>query len=84
MDLSSRTPGRFVRWDSTFEFTSKTAEDPESVKALAVIFGEYTHILSFAFRGLKAQSSTSGFINIYTSTTGSGRVLCCTTRRIWG
>ena len=51
-DLLDRTPGRILRWDATFDFTSKIMDDllsEEQIKALGIIWGEHGHILSYAF-----------------------------------
>jgi hypothetical protein len=53
-DLFMRTPGRFIRWDATFDFAKKTMGDEESgeeFNALVILFGEYGHILLWAFAG---------------------------------
>jgi len=51
-DLFSRTPGRFIHWDATYKFLMKTSDDPEAeekLNACAIVWGEYGHMLSFAF-----------------------------------
>jgi hypothetical protein len=49
-DLCWRRAGPILRWDATFEFASKTMDDPEAeegIGALAVLFGACNHVISF-------------------------------------
>jgi len=50
LDLFSRTPGTFIKWDATFALAMKTSDDAESEEKInALAIGEFSHILSFAF-----------------------------------
>jgi hypothetical protein len=51
-DLFSRFPGKCIKWDATFDYASKTTNDPfaeEEINALCIVFGQHGHILSWAF-----------------------------------
>lgn len=51
-DLYNRTPGLCIKWDGTYRYAKMTLQDPESgedIKVLCILFGQYGHILSFAF-----------------------------------
>ena len=51
-DLLSRTPGKIIRWDGTFAVMKRTMDDlevEEENEVCVKIFGEYGHILSWAF-----------------------------------
>ena len=53
-DLYSRVPGSSVKSDGTFEFLSKTSNDEFSsveTKCLHIVWGQYDHILTWAFDG---------------------------------
>jgi hypothetical protein len=50
-DLFSRTPGRCLKWDGTYDYAKKTTHDPsaeEEINVLCIVFGELGHIMSFA------------------------------------
>jgi hypothetical protein len=53
-DLFSRVPGGSLKFDGTFQFLKKTINDGLSeteTKCLHVVWGEYGHIVSWAFDG---------------------------------
>jgi len=53
-DMFARVPGSSVKMDGTFQFLSKTSNDEYSEtenKCLHIVWGEYGHILAWAFDG---------------------------------
>jgi len=51
-DLYNRTPGLCIKWDGTYKYAKMTMQDPEAaeeIHVLCILFGQYGHILSFAF-----------------------------------
>ena len=51
-DLFSRSPGKCIKWDGTYDFAKKTKNDPlaeEEINVLCILFGQFGHIVSFAF-----------------------------------
>jgi hypothetical protein len=51
-DLASQLPGRIMSWDGTFELAKKTMGDllcDDDQNALALVHGEYGHILFYGF-----------------------------------
>ena len=53
-DLYSRTPGCCIKWDATFNYAKVTMDDPDSseeIKALSIMFGQYGHVMNWAFSG---------------------------------
>jgi hypothetical protein len=61
-DQYSRTPGVAVKWDGTFDFMKKTMHDKNSEEennVLAIVFGEYGHVMTWAF------AESEGKIEVY-------------------
>jgi hypothetical protein len=51
-DLFSRVPGRFLRWDGTFEYAKKMMNDASSetdINCVAILFGEHGHVMNGGF-----------------------------------
>ncbi len=51
-DLLSRTPGRGLSWDGTYQLAKKTMSDlltGETSNVLCIMWGEYGHVISYAW-----------------------------------